>query len=96
MKPGDTITISHRTRGACPAVVDAICTPEDLPPIPGAPPPTAVKEIMHEWRIDRVAMVTYNNGCQELGMMMIHTPTGWQDLRGQNLEITPRAATEQD
>jgi hypothetical protein len=44
-------------------------------------------QIRHEWRVDFLVVIRHLHNRQMVGSFALHYPGGWQDLRGQDLQI---------
>jgi hypothetical protein len=63
-------------------------TPPQLPDIHGAPAVKLVREILDEWGVHQLAMLTYTAaGNQAVMFLALLTDHGWRDLRGRPLTI---------
>jgi hypothetical protein len=58
-------------------------TPDRLPYIEGAPPPAEVEQIMRDWNVQRIALISHHGYI----FAALQTATGWRDLKGQPLQI---------
>lgn len=98
MIAGQRISVSAPGRGRCLGRVDAVLMPEELPRILEADLPSqvagyadsaaAVREILGELHITRVAWITYTAADAELTFCALEVRgQDWRDLRGQALTI---------
>lgn len=64
-------------------------TPRELPDIPEAPAAALVREILAEWDVHQVALLSYVTHRQTVMFLALTTSHGWRDLTGRPLIITP-------
>jgi hypothetical protein len=91
IRPGDRIQVTG-VRGTVLATVQSIATPAELPGLPAPAPPdvSQVREILEEFQVDQVAMISYEAADKTtLVFAALHVHNKWRDMRGQLLEISP-------
>jgi hypothetical protein len=87
IEAGQRVTITAAV-GTCTGWVEALTTPPELPDIPGIEAAQA-REILGEWNVSHVAIISYNDGRRDLTFCALRTGDRWYDLRRQRLEIEP-------
>lgn len=94
MRPGDQVRVTG-VRGTVIATIESTATPAELPDLPApAPPAKQCAEILQEWDVERVLMLSYDHatmGTVVFAALRVHGH--WRDMRGQLLEIEPEQPT---
>ena len=93
IEPGQRVRVTG-VRGTVIATVESVATPAELPELPApAPAAAACREILEEFQVDHVAMISYQHA--EAGTLIfaaLHVHNVWRDMRGQLIEIEPAPA----
>ena len=91
LRAGQRVRITGAAGSVDGAVLET-ATPPALPRIPGAPAVELVREILAEWDVRQMALLTYYAGDGQAVMFVaLCTSHGWRDLKGHRLTITPEA-----
>jgi hypothetical protein len=97
LKPGDRLragqkVLIHGESSWGVGLIEDIHARDQLPPLPGLDV-AAVREILAEWGMERVAIISHQNraGRPVMFAAMETTDGVWRDLNGQLLLITPAA-----
>lgn len=94
MKPGDHVAIHSGRAYTEDATIEALCHPDELPAIDGAPNVEAVRAILAEGNFVAVALISYKFLNAPVCFVAFEDTRGrWSDLKGQQLIIEPRSAT---
>lgn len=96
IQPGDIITVHGENSYTNDAIVRTICHPDELPTIEGAPNVDQVRAILAEGSFVSVALIEYKFLDEVLAFIALENTRGqWSDLKGQQLIIEPRHATNE-
>jgi len=84
---GDRVRIDGPP-GKAEGMVLHACTPYDMPHLGAGSASHEAHQIMHEYRVDFVALIGHRHNESEQCFFAMRHPGGWRDLRGQDLTIT--------
>jgi hypothetical protein len=84
---GDRVLVAGPPGQVVGEVIEA-ATAYEMPGLGPASASHQAKQIMHEWRVDFLVVIRHEHAGQLVGFFALHHPSGWRDLRGQDLQIT--------
>jgi len=87
LREGDRVLIDGPP-GKVEGVVLHASTPFDMPHLGPGSASHEAHQIMHEYRVDFVALIGHRHNDREQCFFAMRHPGGWRDLRGQDLTIT--------